>query len=47
MIKLDQPIIALVAITAAEYHPTGVRVRDLQVSIEDLLASKWRKPRGG
>jgi xanthine dehydrogenase YagR molybdenum-binding subunit len=28
------------AITAAVYHATGVRVRDLPVRIEDLLQSK-------
>lgn len=28
------------AITNAVYHATGVRVRDLPVRIEDLLASK-------
>jgi xanthine dehydrogenase YagR molybdenum-binding subunit len=28
------------AITAAVYHATGVRVRDLPVRIEDLISSK-------
>ena len=31
------------AITAAVYHATGVRVRELPIRIEDLLKSKvWR-----
>lgn len=34
------------AITAAVYHATGVRVRDLPVSIEDLIGSaQWRSAR--
>jgi len=28
------------ALTAAVYHATGIRVRDLPVKIEDLLASQ-------
>jgi xanthine dehydrogenase YagR molybdenum-binding subunit len=28
------------AVTAAVHHATGVRVRDLPVHVEDLLASK-------
>jgi xanthine dehydrogenase YagR molybdenum-binding subunit len=30
------------AVTAAVYHATGVRVRDLPVKIEDLLKAPFR-----